>query len=87
MELLPFVLFVIATAANTAAAILNVRATRRARRATAAVQTIPDSFARMAAYCAFMSLPESGAPQPIRDMARDALPPDTKITPYNGTVH
>lgn len=49
-------------------------------RYTRMIRRHKEQFARLLAFAAIMSSEESGAPAPVRAMARDALPPGTEIT-------
>jgi hypothetical protein len=89
MEHISIVLFVIACAMNCVAAAINIRQSRRARKL---IESNRDNFARLIAFAAFMSRPESGVPDIVRNLARQALPEDirievSKIGPFSETQH
>lgn len=70
------VLFVLAATCNCVAAFLNLRAKRRTIREFEAHEK---TFYALLGFAAFMSRPESGAPEPIRQLAIEALPPGTSV--------
>jgi hypothetical protein len=70
------VLFLIASACNCFAAWQNLRLARRARKELEANR---ETFAKLIGFAAFMSRPESGAPEAVRELARQMLPEDIRI--------
>lgn len=70
------ILFIIACAMNAIAAYLNLRTIRQWRRR---IEENRETFERLLTFAAFMSHAESGAPDYIRDLARQALPDGAKV--------
>jgi hypothetical protein len=68
-----------AALANLAASLLSLRLSRRARRAIDDTVAIKEQFGRAVGFAAFCTTRESGAPEPLRKMAREALPPGTTV--------